>query len=298
MQNGFPVSTIDRRQALAALLGRDVCHVAPDTPDGLMARMVAQAGFDLAYVSQIGTALNRLGSLDGGLLTASELVDSAGRCIAASGLPTLVDVGSGFGNPINVLRTVGELERAGVAGVILDDAEDPRRHRRSRATIPVADMEAKLKAARDAGGRGMVLVARVLDVEDAGADVSVRAARYRDAGADLIHVGTVGRRDAVERIARRLSGIALACDLSTTSALDAGALAPLGFRLALAPLCGVMAAIPPIENTFEELARTGTVGPLRSRIADFRRFTDIAGLPAVQKLELRYGVPDEQRTAL
>jgi 2-methylisocitrate lyase-like PEP mutase family enzyme len=286
---------------LRALLAAGACHVAPETPDGLMARMVALAGFELAFVGLMGSALNRIGSPDAGLLTATELVDNATRCISASGLATVVDVGSGFGNPVNVLRTVADLVRAGAAGVLLGDGQDPRAHRSATDAISPADMAAKLKAACDARDESQLLiVAGISGAADATsmASIASRAARYRDAGADLIHLGTLRSPARAAALAKELAGIPLACNLAPESSMAAAELGALGFQLAFFPHCGLMAAVPAIEHTFSELARTGTVGHLRPHIADFRRFTDIAGLPDVQQLEARYGVPDEQRTTL
>lgn len=284
--------------ALRELLAQPgVCQLAPETPDGLMARMVALAGFELAFVGLAGSTLNRIGSPDAGLLTVTELVDNATRCIAASGLPTVVDAGTGFGNPMNVLRVVSELARAGAAAVLLYDGEDPRPYRTWATAIAAAEMQAKVKAARDVAGNLMV-IAGIQGGAHARADLAERVAMYRDAGADLVHVGTVRHRAEAEALVRALPGGPLACNLAPSGELDAHALGLFGFRLALIPHCGLMASVPAIEHTFSELARTGTVGHLRPHIADFRQFTDIAGLPDVQKLEECYGVPDEQRTTL
>lgn len=285
---------------LRALLGRGECILAPETPDGLMARLVQRAGFEAACVGLLGTALNRIGSPDAGLLTASELVDNAARAIAASGLPTLVDIGAGFGNPINVRRTVAELERCGAAAVLIDDGMVPAAHRHAADAIAPAEMVAKLRAARDAlQGPGLVLVAGIqaARTQSPAGEVARRAALYREAGADLVFLACDD--DArLAALARELQGIPLACRMRAGSGLDAVQLQALGMRLALFPHIGLQAAVPAIEHTFSELQRTGSVGHLRAHIADFRRFTDIAGLPAVQQLEERYGVPDEQRTTL
>lgn len=286
---------------LRTLLAAGQCRVAPETPDGLLAKMVALAGFEVAFVGLLGSTLNRIGSPDPGLLTATELVDTAARSIGVSGLATVVDAGSGFGNPINVRRTVTELQRCGAAGVLLRDTEDPRTHRTATGAISPADMAAKLKAACDVRvGADLVLVAGIEGAPQASslANVASRAARYRDAGADLIHVGLLRSRARAAALARKLDGFPLTCSLAPDSEMDAAELGQLGVRLAFFPHCGLMAAIPAIEHTFAELARTGTVGHLRPHIADFREFTDIAGLPQVQQLEERYGVPEEQRITL
>jgi 2,3-dimethylmalate lyase len=286
---------------LRAQLTGGACVLAPETPDGLLGRMVAMAGFDAAFVGLMGTALNRIGSPDAGLVTASELVDNATRAIGASGLATLVDAGVGFGNPINVRRTVAELERAGAAGILLRDGVDPRPHRTSRDSIPAAEMAAKLRAACDVRqDSDLVLVAGLEGAPDATsfAELDRRARAFREAGADLVYVGPITTRSRAAALAAELRGIPLACSLWPDSEPDATELAGLGYRLACVPHAGLLASVHAIEHTFAELARTGTVGPLRPHIADFRQFTDIAGLPQVQQLEERYGVPEEQRTSL
>jgi 2-methylisocitrate lyase-like PEP mutase family enzyme len=287
-------------ERLTRLLIAGHCVLAPETPDGLMARMVALAGFEVAFIGMLGTTLNRIGRPDAGLLTATELVDNAARCIGASGLATVVDAGAGFGNPINVRRTVAELQTAGSAGVLLRDAQTPLAHRSATDSVSIADMAVKIRAACDVRvDPAFVVLAGIEGVQGSSLEhIAGRAARYRDAGADLIHVGPLRSHAQAEALARQLKGIPLSCTLSPTSEVDANALAPLGFRIAFFPHCGLMASVPAIEHTFAELARTGSVGHLRPHIADFRQFTDVAGLPQVQQLEERYGVPDEQRTAL
>ncbi|MBG9386406.1 isocitrate lyase/PEP mutase family protein [Caenimonas aquaedulcis] len=300
-RNGVLTPESSAPARLRALLSAGSCRAVPETADGLMGRMVAIAGFEVAFVSLAGSALNRLGTADAGLLTATELVDNASRCIASSGLATVVDAGTGFGNPINVRRTVSELQRAGAAGVMLCDAQEPRAHRHATASISVADMAAKLRAAVDVrAGAPLVLIAAVEGAAQASslATVAGRAARYREAGADMIHVGMLRDPARAVAIASELAGMPLSCSLAPDSGIDTAELGALGFQLAFFPHCGLMAAVPAIEHTFAELARTGTVGHLRPHIADFRQFTDIAGLPQVQQLEERYGVPDEQRTTL
>jgi 2-methylisocitrate lyase-like PEP mutase family enzyme len=261
--------------------------------------MAALAGFEVAYVSRMGTTLNRIGSPDADLLTASELVDNAARCIGASGLPTVVDAGWGFGNPINVRRTVEELRAAGAAGVLLRDTQDSPTGGNASAPISPAEMAAKLTAARDVRGASLVVIAAV-DPRQASSldDLAARVRRYRESGADLIHVGKLHKPADIAPLARALGGGPLTCSADADSEIDPAALCALGFRLVVFPHCGLMAAVPAIEHTFAELRRAGTVGHLRARMADFRQFTDIAGLPEVQSLETRYGVPDDQRTTL
>ncbi|RYY58698.1 MAG: isocitrate lyase/PEP mutase family protein, partial [Comamonadaceae bacterium] len=192
------------RTVLRQLLAPGSCLIAPETPDGMLARMVALAGFDVAYVGMRGTALNRIGSADADLLTATELIDNAARCIRTSGLPTLVDAGAGFGNAMNVRRTVEDLERAGAAGILLRDHADVPAYRQVARPLAPEEMAAKLRAACDARrDSGLLVVAGLSPHAPDGAE---RLSRYQDAGADLIHVGVIRDRAQAEALVGGIAG--------------------------------------------------------------------------------------------
>ena len=139
---------------LRALLARPGCIVAPGVADGLAARLVAMGGFDAVYMTGFGTSITRLGMPDVGLLTATEMIDNASRIVDASNLPVIADADTGYGNPINTRRTIRDYEKAGVAGVHIEDQSWPKRcgHLAGKKVIPTAEMVAKIKAACDAHG--------------------------------------------------------------------------------------------------------------------------------------------------
>ena len=112
---------------LRQLVSRPLCTVAPGVADALAARLVALEGFDAVYMTGFGTSLTRLGAPDVGLLTAGEMIDNAGRIVDASGLPVIADADTGYGNPINVRRTVRDYEKAGVAAIHIEDQVWPKR---------------------------------------------------------------------------------------------------------------------------------------------------------------------------
>ena len=130
---------------LRALLKRPGCIVAPGVADGLAARLVAMGGFDAVYMTGFGTSITRLGMPDVGLLTATEMIDNASRIAEASNLPVIADADTGYGNPINTRRTIRDYEKAGVAGVHLEDQSWPKRcgHLAGKKVIPTAEMVAK-----------------------------------------------------------------------------------------------------------------------------------------------------------
>ncbi|MGZ9013947.1 MAG: isocitrate lyase/PEP mutase family protein, partial [Burkholderiales bacterium] len=177
---------------LRALIARPGCIVAPGVADALAARLVALEGFEAVYMTGFGTSLTRLGAPDVGLLTATEMVDNAGRIVEASGLPVVADADTGYGNPINTRRTIRDFERAGVAGVHIEDQVWPKRcgHLAGKRVIPAAEMVAKVKAACDARvDADFMIIARCDAIAVEGLDAALeRGSRYREAGADMLFI--------------------------------------------------------------------------------------------------------------
>lgn len=164
------------------------CLVVPGVPDALVARIAEEAGFRCLYVSGAATANGTLGLPDIGLVTATEMADWAGRIARAVEVPVIADADTGYGNAINVMRTVGLFERAGLAGMHLEDQVFPKRcgHVAGKRVIPVEEMVGKIRAAcRARSDPGFVIIARTdaRDVEGLEAAIS-RGKAYLDAGAD------------------------------------------------------------------------------------------------------------------
>ncbi len=290
---------------LRALLGENRCIIAPGVADALAARLVALEGFDAIYMTGFGTSLTRLGMPDVGLLTASEMVDNASRIADASGLPLVADADTGYGNPINVRRTIRDYEKAGVAGVHIEDQVWPKRcgHLAGKRVIPATEMVAKIKAACDARrDPDFVIIARTDAIAVEGLEAALeRGERCREAGADMLFIEAPVGRAEVERVASRFKGVPLLYNMAAsgkTPDLRADELGRLGFRLAIYPNWVILAAIPAMQHLLRELKRTGGVAHLRDKVATFKQFTDIAGLPEIQQLEERYGVPEDQRASL
>jgi 2,3-dimethylmalate lyase len=290
---------------LRQLLAQPGCTMAPGVADSLAARLVSLAGFSAIYMTGFGTSLTRLGMPDVGLLTAGEMVDNAGRIADASGLPLIADADTGYGNPINTRRTIRDYEKAGVAGVHIEDQTWPKRcgHLAGKRVIPTAEMVAKIRAACDARyDRDFVVIARTDAIAVEGLEPALeRAERYREAGADVLFVEAPVGREQVEQVVRRFRGTPLLYNMASsgkTPDLPADELGRLGFKLAIYPNWVILAAIPAMQNLLAELKRTGTIAHMRDRVATFKQFTDIAGLPEVRELEERYGVPEDQRASL
>jgi 2-methylisocitrate lyase-like PEP mutase family enzyme len=281
------------------------CIVAPGVADALAARLVAREGFEVVYMTGFGTSLTRLGAPDVGLLTATEMIDNAARIADAVDIPVVADADTGYGNPINVRRTIRDYERAGVAGIHLEDQVWPKRcgHLAGKRVIPTAEMVAKIRSACDARtDSDFVIIARCDAIAPEGFESALeRGERYREAGADMLFIEAPVGREAVENVAKHFQGVPLLYNMAAsgkTPDLPADVLGDLGFRLAIYPNWVILAAIPAMQAMLRHLKKGGGVGDMREHAATFKEFTEIAGLPEIQALEERYGVPEDQRASL
>ena len=288
-----------------ALMSQPGCIVAPGVADALAARLVALEGFDAVYMTGFGTSLTRLGVPDVGLLTATEMIDNASRIVDASGLPVIADADTGYGNPINMRRTIRDYEKTGAAGVHIEDQSWPKRcgHLAGKRVIPAAEMVAKIKAACDVRtDPDFTIIARCDAIAIEGLEAALeRGERYREAGADMLFIEAPVGRAEVERVARHFKGVPLLYNMAAsgkTPDLPADELGRLGFKLAIYPNWIILAAIPAMQSLLRELKQKGSIADVRNKVTTFKEFTEIAGLPEIQQLEERYGVPEDQRASL
>jgi 2-methylisocitrate lyase-like PEP mutase family enzyme len=220
-------------------------------------------------------------------------------------LPVIADADTGYGNPINTRRTIRDYERAGVAGVHIEDQVWPKRcgHLAGKRVVPTAEMVAKIKAACDArADPDFTIIARCDAIAVEGIDAALeRGERYREAGADMLFIEAPVGREQVERVAQHFKGVPLLYNMAAsgkTPDLPADELGRLGFKLAIYPNWVILVAIPAMRAMLRELKAKGTIADIRGKAATFREFTEIAGLPDIQKLEERYGVPEDARASL
>jgi len=234
----------------------------PGVFNPLVARLAERAGFRAVYLS--GAALSASLALpDVGLVTLTEFVSAAKAITDATPLPLVCDADTGFGEALNVERTVRQFESAGVAGIHLEDQVMPKRcgHLSGKGLVPAADMEAKIRAAvasrRDAG---FVVIARTDTRHVHGfADAVERGNRYRAAGADVIFPEALESADEFQRFARECPGPLLAnmTEYGKSPNLDVATLGELGYRLILFPVSALRVALKAVEGLFAELARAG-----------------------------------------
>jgi len=283
---------------LRALLKGPGLLQVPGVIDAIGARLVAEVGFGALYSTGAGTTASRLGWPDVGLLTMTEMADNAQRIAEASGLPLIADADTGYGGPLNVQRTIRCYERAGVAGLHIEDQSWPKRcgHLDGKTLISQAEMAANIRAACDArNDPDLVIIARTDAIAVEGFERALeRAQCYQEAGADVIFVEAPRDLEQLARIPKSLRVPALYNMASSgkTPFLPAEKIRELGFALAIYPNYMLLAAIPAMRGVLEELKSTGTVEGMIGRIASFRDLFDLMGMPKVRELESRYGVDE------
>ncbi|MFP5071707.1 oxaloacetate decarboxylase [Pseudonocardia nantongensis] len=285
----------DRRARLRALIDAGEPVLAPGAYDALSARLVEQAGFDACYMTGFGTTAGLLGRPDVGLLGGAEMAANARRMVAATDLPLVADADTGYGNPINVVRTVREYEQAGVAALHLEDQVMPKRcgHLTGKQVVPAGEMAAKVRAAVDARtDPDLLIIARTDAAAVDGLDAALeRARRFADAGADLLFVEAPTSEEAIETVATELSGHRLVFNWAEggrTPALSRERLAELGFALVLYPVGTLLAATAGMRELLERLRTDGTPAAMLDRLGGLDAFTRIAGIDEVRELEERY----------
>jgi len=204
---------INGPKKLRELMDKKDIILAPGAYDALSARIVEAVGFDAVYMTGFGTAASLLGYPDVGLVTMNEMVDNARRIVEAVNIPVIADADTGYGNPINVIRTVQAYEDAGVAGIHIEDQVFPKKcgHITGKQVVPKDDMVEKIAAARDAKrNKDFLIIARTDAIAVEGIESAIeRAKEYYKAGADMIFVEAPENMEHIRLIARELKGIPL-----------------------------------------------------------------------------------------
>jgi 2-methylisocitrate lyase-like PEP mutase family enzyme len=272
--------------------------LAPGVYDALGALLAEQAGFEAVYLSGASIAYTRLGRPDIGLVTASELENTLANIRERIALPIIVDADTGFGNALNVVRTVRMLERAGGGplAIQLEDQTLPKRcgHLEGKTLVTAEEMAGKLKAALDARrSPETLIVARTDAVAVEGLDAALeRAERYLEAGADVLFIEALRSAEqmktALARFAGRAPLLANMVEGGKTPVLPAAELEALGYSIAIFPGGLARALGHAAREYLSILKRDGTTAALRDRMLDFDGLNGIIGTPEMLALGKRY----------
>jgi 2-methylisocitrate lyase-like PEP mutase family enzyme len=280
---------------LRALLESGQTIVAPGAFDPLAARLVEEAGFPAVYMTGFGTSAALIGRPDVGLLTMTEMAASAGRIADCVDIPVIADADTGYGNPLNVIRTVGAYEAAGVAGIHIEDQVAPKKcgHMEGKLVISAQEMAAKVRAAVEARAQPeFVIIARTDARAVEGLEQALERARlYREAGADALFIEALVSEAEVEEAARAFPGVPLLFNWAEggkTPPVTLARLTELGYRIVIFPISTLLAATAAMRAILREIAVSGTPAAALADLPTFGEFVDFIGLPQVREAEQRY----------
>jgi carboxyvinyl-carboxyphosphonate phosphorylmutase len=269
--------------------------LAPGAYDALTARMIEQAGFAAVYMTGFGTSASLLGRPDVGLLTMSQMVDNARRIAQAVDVPVIADADTGYGNPLNVIRTVQEYELAGVSAIHIEDQVMPKKcgHMENKQVIPAAEMTEKIHAAAEARrSDDFLIIARTDARAVEGLDSALRRARaYREAGADILFIEAPQNEGEVAQVARAFPSVPLLFNWAEggkTPPMPLERLRELGYRIVIFPISTLLAAAKAIRALLLEIQAQGTPMRIFSDRTSFQEFNEMIGLAEIQQLEKRF----------
>lgn len=280
---------------LKKLMAERRAILAPGAGNALTARVIEDLGFEVAYVTGAGIANTLLGMPDIGLLTATELVDTTWRISDACSLPLIVDIDTGFGNAVNTGRTIRNIERAGAAGVQIEDQDFPKRcgHFEGKEVVSTAEMVSKIKAAADARtDPNLQIIARTDSRAILGLDEAIeRVERFREAGADITFVEAPLNRQEMARVAElpypQLANLVVG---GKTPLLSQSELAELGFSLVLYANAALQASVRAMQIVLGELKEKGELSDTADLLATFQERQRVVRKDSFDAAERRYRV--------
>jgi carboxyvinyl-carboxyphosphonate phosphorylmutase len=268
--------------------------VLPGVFDALSARIAEKVGFDAIFQTGYGSAATLLGMPDYGFLNAGETIDNARRIMRAVNIPVIVDVDTGYGNPLNVWRLVRDLQSLGAAGIFLEDQVWPKRcgHMIGKEVVSKDDYIMKLKAAVEAReDKDFIIVARTDARAPLGLDEAIQRGRaYHKAGADVIFIEAPRSIEELKRIAKEIDAplVANMIEEGLTPNLPSKDLLKMGYRIVVFPLSGLYAATFAIKQVFLELKNSGATQQARKMMVTFKDFNKFVDLHKYAALEKRY----------
>jgi carboxyvinyl-carboxyphosphonate phosphorylmutase len=288
--------TKSKAAVLRSMLKENKLIMAPGAYDGITARLVEEAGFPAIYVTGAGVASTRLGMPDIGLITMSEMVDAAKNIAACTTIPVICDIDTGYGNALNLMRSVREFKNTGVAAIQIEDQITPKRcgHTGGKQVVSKEEMVNKIKAAvLERGDSDLVLIARTDAIQVNGfEDALDRAKAYAEAGADVLFVEAPKTEEQMKRVTVELKHVPLLINLvergGDTPCLPAKQLEAMGFKIAIYPVTAWVSAIKAIRKNLKVLKEQGATDSCAADMASFQEMFDLVDRPKYVALEKTY----------
>jgi len=278
-----------RRSRLRELIQGTEIMVAPGAYDALSAKLIESVGFKAVYMSGFATAASIFGLPDIGLLTMTEMVANAKRMADAVSIPVIADADTGYGNHLNVFRTMEEYERAGIAGIQIEDQTSPKRcgHMEGQKLISVEEMVAKIRAAVTVRkDKDMVLIARTDAISAEGFDEAIRRGNiYREEGADVLFIEAPTTLEQMENIPKVVNGPVLINVAPKTPYMHVKRYEEMGYAMAIYPPISITTAYASIRDTLMELKKEGMTKEGVHGGVPFEELLDFLGLKKFRALE-------------
>lgn len=279
---------------LRNLLKQQGLVVMPGASAALMGRVIELMGFQAVYATGAGIANMQFGVPDIGLITMTEILETVKRINDATALPVVADIDNGYGNSLNVYRTVKEFSAAGIAGLQLEDQQLPKRcgHFNGKAIISTEEMVSKIKAAKDALlDPDIMLIARTDAIAVNGLEDALdRGAKYLEAGADILFIEAPTSVEDLKTIVGTLNTyhIANMVEGGKTPLLSNDELEKMGFKIGLYANAPLKAAVKGTKELLSHLRENGTTADCEHLMISMVERNEITGLPAMEKLEKKY----------
>ncbi len=268
--------------------------IMPGVYDALSAKIAARAGFEVTFITGYSLSATLLGEPDFGLLTQTEVVSAAQRICSVVDIPVIVDADTGYGNAINVIRTVQDLIRAGAGGMFLEDQVWPKRcgHMRGKQVIPLEEQLNKLRAAVEAKGQNdFFIVARTDSRQALGLDEAInRGIAFKNAGADAVFIEAPESKEEMREIAKHVKGhlVANMLERGATPLMGPGELKELGFDLVVWPLAPLYSVAKSLTDVYATLRKEGSTLSILDRLMPFDEFNSIVGLNEKYLLDAKF----------
>ena len=282
--------------SLALRLQQPKALLAPGIYDALTALIAEQAGFEALYLSGASIAYTRLGRSDIGLTTASEVANTLANITDRVSVPVIVDADTGFGNALNMRRTVRDFERAGAAMIQIEDQTFPKRcgHLDGKGVVPAQEMQGKIKAALDARrSTNTLILARTDALAVEGLEAALeRAEKYLECGVDALFIEALRSPEqmkvACAQFAHRIPLLANMVEGGKTPILSAAELGDVGFRIVIFPGGTARAVSHTLQAYYASLHTHQTTAPWRNNMLDFDQLNDVIETPALLALGKKY----------
>jgi 2,3-dimethylmalate lyase len=285
---------MEKAQLIRRALAQHGQLVMPGVYDALSAKIAGRSGFEVIFITGYSLSATLLGEPDFGLLTQSEVIDAARRICSVVDTPVIVDADTGYGNAINVMRTVQELIRAGAGGMFLEDQVWPKRcgHMKGKQVIPLDEHVKKITAAVEArGDSDFFIVARTDSRQALGLDEAIkRGNAFKSAGADAVFIEAPESKTEMKEISRQVRGplVANMLERGVTPLMSPDELKELGFELIVWPLAPLYAVAKSLTGVYSTLRRDGSTLAILDQLMPFNDFNEIVGLSEKYALDAKY----------